>query len=768
MATPFTYNITDSNGIVVETGTFQLSAGGSTIINVSGPSGTYTLSSPNDNTLTAIVDMSTCVQPQVPPVLTVTGACTSNAGTASFVIANNGGDMSTPYTYNVTDASGSVVQTSTFQLAANASTTVTFTGPSTSYTFSSPNDAGLTAVADMSLCVAAAAVAPPPPPPVLTASGVCTSNAGTATFVITNTGADMTIPYTYDITDSNGVVVQTSAFQLAVGASTTINVTGKSSSYTLTSPDDGNLTAVADMTTCVTPPTNLSVMGVCTSNAGEATFVVTNSGTAMSTPFTYNITDASGNVVKTATFQLLSGQSITISVTGSSSSYRFSSPNDSSLTALADMSTCVAPPPPPSITATGLCTETDGTASFTITNNGSAMIVPYLYTITDIYGNVIQAGTPFLLGAGQSLNLTVTGVTTGLILSITDAGNLTAQAAMANCHEPVPNVAPAQPSICIQCLVFHTFRDDNLEVYRLDGIEGQPGFKLYNLSKDEAVDSRPSRAPNDSTVVFQSNRDGNVELYYTDLLGSGEAVRLTETQSNNTNPMYGPDARTIVYQSDRNGTSDLFKIDQATGKELQITNDPADDVNPFYSPDLKWLVYQSNRNNNWDIFILNIETGNEFQLTDTPMDEVFPSWSPNGRQIAFLVDSAGGTDLYIVDVDGDNLQRITIDGRTNNHVWSPEGNRIAYQSERNGNLDVYSYDLLTKKEYRVTDYEGLDSGPTWDCGGSNLAFTSDRDGDPNIFQVFWKGGSAGNMTIDPATDKWSQWRPSNDVSSVGH
>ena len=24
------------------------------------------------------------------------------------------------------------------------------------------------------------------------------------------------------------------------------------------------------------------------------------------------------------------------------------------------------------------------------------------------------------------------------------------------------------------------------------------------------------------------------------------------------------------------------------------------------------------------------------------------------------------------------------------------------------------------------------------------------------------------MTIDPATDKWSQWRPTNDISSIGY
>jgi Tol biopolymer transport system component len=331
-----------------------------------------------------------------------------------------------------------------------------------------------------------------------------------------------------------------------------------------------------------------------------------------------------------------------------------------------------------------------------------------------------------------------------------------------------PVAAAPLDAPCIQCLIFHTFRDNNLEIYRLDGVEGQANAKLTNLSQSDAVDSRPSRAPNDSRIVFQSNRNGNVELYTTDMLGSAAPVRLTKSQSNNTTPMYGPDARTIVFQSDRNGNIDLFTIDDATGAERQITSSPSDDVNPFYSPDLKWLVFQSNRNNNWDIFILNTETGNEYQLTSSSANETFPAWSPNGAQIAFISDENGGTDLYIIDVSGTNLKRITSDGKTINAVWSPEGNRIAYQSERNGNLDIYSYDLLTGKEYRVTDFDGPDSGPTWDCSGSNLAFTSTRDGDPNIFQAAWQGGGASNMTVDPSTDKWSQWRPSNDVSSTGY
>ncbi|NWF65446.1 MAG: PD40 domain-containing protein, partial [Chloroflexi bacterium] len=714
----------------------------------------------------------TATPTEFPPALDAQGACAGiGTNTAVFVVSNKGGDMDKPYQYVVKDANGNVVDSGTINLQAGQNTTITVSGNSSSYTLSSPDDAGLTEEVDMTACVT-----PPPPPANLSVSGACTSNIGEATFVITNNGAAMTAPYPYIITDANGAVAGSGMINLGAQQSVTIKVTGNSTSYTFSTPNDTSLTTVVDMTACVTPPpppppANLSISGVCTSNAGVATFVLTNNGADMQVPYPYTITDANGSVVQTGSLTLAAGQSVTLTVAGASSAYTFSTPSDSSLTTTVDMTACVPPPPPPpSLTANGVCTSNNGTAAFNITNNGGDMPVAYIYTISDADGNAIETGT-FQLKSGQNIQLTVTGDANEFILTITDANKITVRAAMASCKEPLLSVTPGSgaPEVCIECLVFHTFRDNNLEVYRLDGIEGQPGYKLYNLSKDESVDSRPSRAPNDTWVVFQSERDGNVELYYTDLAGSGEAIRLTNTQSNNTNPMYGPDARTIVFQSDRNGTFDLFTIDQQTGKETQLTSDLADDINAFYSPDIKKLVFQSNRNGNWDLYILDVETGTEFQLTDSTADETFPAWSKNGKQIAFISeDSNGATDLYVIDLDGGNLRRITTDGKTVNAVWSPEGDRIAYQSERNGNLDIYSYDFRNNKEYRVTDYEGKDSGPTWDCGGTNLAFTSLRDGDPNIFQVFWQGGAASNMTIDPATDKWSQWRPSNDVSSVGY
>jgi beta propeller repeat protein len=778
------YTVKDASGGIVESGTIKLDSGESTTIKVTGVYGKLTLSISG---LGVSADTNCAAPTSTPaPSLSASGTCSVD-GIASFTVTNSGGPMGVGAGYTVKDAGGATVKSGTITLDSGGSATIKVTGVYGKLTLSIP---GFGVSAD-TVCAAPTST----PAPSLSASGTCSVD-GIASFTVTNSGGPMGVGANYTVKDAGGATVESGTIKLDSGGSTTIKVTGVYGKLTLSIPGFG----VSADTVCAaptsTPAPSLSASGTCSAD-GVASFTVTNGGGPMGVGAGYTVKDAGGATVESGTIKLDSGGSTTIKVTGVYGKLTLSIPG---FGVSAD-TVCAAPTstPAPSLSASGTCSA-NGIASFTVTNGGGPMGVSTGYTVKGSSGATVDSGA-IKLGGGESTTIKVTGVYGKLTLSLpgfgvtvdtvcaaptstpgsptstptspggVGVGGVFVHRRLPNSLHPlseVPAVSPKMPSFCIQCLVFHTFRDGNLEIYRLDGIEGQEGFKLVDLTRNQAVDSRPSRSPNDSWVVFQSNRDGNVELYYTDLGGGLNPIRLTYTQSNNTNPMYGPDSRTIVYQSDRNGNGDLFLINQRNKEELQITSSPAEDINPYYSPDLDWVVFQSNRNNNWDLFIVNTTTGNEYQLTNSAANEIFPAWSPNGKQVAFLSDEGGGTDLFIVDYNGKNLKRITTDGKTNNIAWSPEGNRIAYQSERNGNLDIYTYDLTTGKEYRVTTNPGPDSGPTWDCGGANLAFTATTDGDPNIFQVYWQGGAVGNMTIDPATDKWSQWRPSNDVSSTGY
>ena len=149
---------------------------------------------------------------------------------------------------------------------------------------------------------------------------------------------------------------------------------------------------------------------------------------------------------------------------------------------------------------------------------------------------------------------------------------------------------------------------------------------------------------------------------------------------------------------------------------------------------------------------------------------VFPSWSPNGKQLAFFEpDANGNLDLYVSDLQGGNIQRITSQGNAGNASWSPDGYRIAYQIDGgNGDTNVFTYDLSASKQYQLTTFNGPDSAPTWNCGGSEVSFTSTSDGSPNIYSVPWQGGNISYITNTPYTNKWSEWSPSKEPGSRGY
>jgi len=169
------------------------------------------------------------------------------------------------------------------------------------------------------------------------------------------------------------------------------------------------------------------------------------------------------------------------------------------------------------------------------------------------------------------------------------------------------------------------------------------------------------------------------------------------------------------------------------------------------------------------VYIFDIAKATEYQVTSFAQDVLFPSWSPNGKQLAFFINTSGTWDLYVSDLQGKSFQQISIGGDAGNATWSPEGERIAYQVTHGDNTDVFTYDLVTNTEYQLTDFAGVDSAPTWNCIGTDVSFTSTRNGNPDIFSTWWQGGSdIVELTNNLSTDKWSEWSPSKETGSRGY
>jgi hypothetical protein len=166
---------------------------------------------------------------------------------------------------------------------------------------------------------------------------------------------------------------------------------------------------------------------------------------------------------------------------------------------------------------------------------------------------------------------------------------------------------------CVDFVVFHTNRDGNWELYRLNpGMAGAP----LNLSRSSAWDMAPSIAPN-SDIAFQSNRDGNWEIYLVNELGQNP-TRLTNNGADDIDPVWSPDCRVrrLAFQSNRDGHWEIYVSGGTPNSERRITRSDGDSMDPYWSPDGQQLVYQSNRGGGWDLYIINVDTLEERRLTN--------------------------------------------------------------------------------------------------------------------------------------------------------
>ncbi len=87
------------------------------------------------------------------------------------------------------------------------------------------------------------------------------------------------------------------------------------------------------------------------------------------------------------------------------------------------------------------------------------------------------------------------------------------------------------------------------------------------------------------------------------------------------------------------------------------------------------------------------------------------------------------------------------------------GGKIAYTSDQDGNAEIYVMSADGSNPQRLTDNLAYDAWPTWSPDGSQIAFMSDRTGNPDIFVINADGTNLRQLTDHPANDIWPEWSP---------
>ncbi|MDX9695941.1 MAG: DPP IV N-terminal domain-containing protein, partial [Bacteroidales bacterium] len=109
-----------------------------------------------------------------------------------------------------------------------------------------------------------------------------------------------------------------------------------------------------------------------------------------------------------------------------------------------------------------------------------------------------------------------------------------------------------------------------------------------------------------------------------------------------------------------------------------------------------------------------------------------PTLSPDGDLIVFVYEN----DLWKVESSGGTAYRITaMDGAESNPVFSPDGKWIAFSSEQNGNADIYVMPVAGGEIKQLTFHDANDYADSWSWDSQSINFTSGRYNNFAAYQV---------------------------------
>jgi dipeptidyl aminopeptidase/acylaminoacyl peptidase len=250
---------------------------------------------------------------------------------------------------------------------------------------------------------------------------------------------------------------------------------------------------------------------------------------------------------------------------------------------------------------------------------------------------------------------------------VTVAALAAAAPSLANAAFPGPNGT----------IVFQTNRDGNAEIYTMNA----EGTDRVNLTMNPAEDIQPRWSPDGGQIVFVSNRTGNDEIYTMNADGSG-VTRLTFTSATNRRPSWTADGQ-ILFQSDRDGNREIYLMNADGGDQQNLTRSPTDDAYAAASPRGERIVFTSDRGGDYHLYVREgARPGSVLQITgDAGFAQA--NWSPRGNDLVFArFDSSGGSELFTAHANGTGLTQLTnTPGRVEfEPAWSPDGNKIVFHA----------------------------------------------------------------------------------------
>jgi len=176
---------------------------------------------------------------------------------------------------------------------------------------------------------------------------------------------------------------------------------------------------------------------------------------------------------------------------------------------------------------------------------------------------------------------------------------------------------------------------------------------LYDLSRETLtrltfegnVNGYTTWTPDGKRIAFQSNKEGQSNIFWQLADGSGGLERLTTSDYNQTPHSWSPDGQLLAFH----------------------------EINPSTQRDI-WVLRMGDRSAGSE------QVRKAQPFLRTPFNEGAARFSPNGRWLAYVSDESGRLEIYVQPYPGPGEKwPISTEGGTE-PVWNPNGREVFYRS----------------------------------------------------------------------------------------
>lgn len=310
-------------------------------------------------------------------------------------------------------------------------------------------------------------------------------------------------------------------------------------------------------------------------------------------------------------------------------------------------------------------------------------------------------------------------------------------------------------------IAFASERSGGSDVYVIDAAGGDAMRLTFNSSSDIPCDW----TPDGKWVLFQTRRNGAEDLYVVGVDG-GTPVRISDVElEREAYADISGDGTKIVYCNNRctsgwwrrrfdsSDAADVYIADFSLKgiRSRPLTEETKHDLWPHFGPGDEDIFYVSGHMGALNVYRMPAGRGEteSRRVTDFPTDVVWLSVSDRGRLLALST----GFDVYTVPIDGGTPKRVpircetewkrdpiemnTFAGDVSEFRVSPDGKKTA--------VIVHGEIFVVPSEKggtarRVTSTPWRESAVRWLGDSRRIVYTSDRNGNLDVFVADTKNG----------------------------